>query len=229
MVARGFSQIPGVDFQHSSSACPSQTSIKTMLVVSTERGIKPSHWDIKQAYIHAKLKDDIFMRLPQGSGVLSGVVCKVERALYGLKQSGREWGFEAADDLIANGYEQCRADPCVFRKIVGEKVVCLLVIYVDDIMVVASQQERDELLASLRKRFPVKDLGERTWYDGIGIETDPGNGTYKLSQKAYTESVLKRFNVTTIAPTPAVPGADLGPKRDDELAVDKPVRRHWGA
>ena len=156
------------------------------------------------------------------------VVCKVERSLCGLKQSGREWGFEAANALIANGYEQCRADPCVFRKIVDEKVVGLLVIYVDDIMVVASQQERDELLASLRKRFPVKDLVECTWYDGIGIETDLDNGACKLSQRAYTESVLKRFNVTTTAPTPAVPGADLGPKQDDELAVDKPVREALG-
>ena len=72
------------------------------------------------------------MRLPQGSGVMSGKVCKVERALYGLKQSSREWGLEAADALIANGYEQCRADPCVFRKIVDGEVVGLIVIYVDD-------------------------------------------------------------------------------------------------
>ena len=93
---------------------------------------------------------------------------------------------------------------------------------------VASEQEREELLASLRKRFPVKDLGKCTWYDGIGIETDLGNGTTKLSQKAYIESVLKRFNVTTTAPTPAIPGADLGPKRDDESAVDRPVREALG-
>ena len=202
MVARGFSQIPGVDFHHSSSACPSSTTIKTTLAVATEKGVEPFHWDIKQAYIHAKLKEEIYMRLPQGSGVMSGKVCKVERALYGLKQSGREWGFEAADALIANGYEQCRADPCVFRKMVDGEVVGLIVIYVDDIMVVASEQEREELLASLRKRFPVKDLGKCTWYDGIGIETDLGNGTTKLSQKAYIESVLKRFNVTTTAPPP---------------------------
>ncbi|CAN0341422.1 unnamed protein product, partial [Ectocarpus sp. 13 AM-2016] len=36
MVARGFSQIPGVDFHHSSSACPSVVSIKTMVAESTE-------------------------------------------------------------------------------------------------------------------------------------------------------------------------------------------------
>ena len=86
------------------------------MAVATEKGVEPFHWDIKQAYIHAKLKEEIYMRLPQGSGVMSGKVCKVERALYGLKQSSREWGLEAADALIANGYEQCRADPCVFAR-----------------------------------------------------------------------------------------------------------------
>ena len=106
MVARGLSQIPRVDFNHSSSACLSSTTIKTTLAVATEKGVGPFHWDIRQAYIHAKLKEEVYMRLPQGSGVISGKVCKVERALYGRKQSGREWRFEAADALIANGYEQ---------------------------------------------------------------------------------------------------------------------------
>ena len=85
MVARGFSQIPGVDFHHSSSACPSAASIKTVLAVATEKGNKVFHWDIKQAYIHAKLKEEIFLRYLKCCGTLTGQVCKVVRALYGLK------------------------------------------------------------------------------------------------------------------------------------------------
>ncbi|CAB1106624.1 unnamed protein product [Ectocarpus sp. CCAP 1310/34] len=228
MVARGFSQIPGVDFHHSSSACPSAVSIKTMVAVSTENGRRPVHWDIKQAYTHAKLKEEIYLRLPDGCGVWTGKAVKVERALYGLKQSGREWGFEAADALISNGYEQCRVDPCIFRKVVDGEVVGLIVIYVDDIMLCATEEEREELLASLQKGFPVKDLGDCTWYDGCAIEVDLENGTTKLSQTAYIESMLNRFNVTTTAPTPAVVDDDLGPKRDDESSVDKPVREAIG-
>ncbi|CAB1104204.1 unnamed protein product [Ectocarpus sp. CCAP 1310/34] len=54
------------------------------------------------------------------------------------------------------------------------------------------------------------------------------NGITKLSQTAYTESMLKRFDVTTTAFTPAAADADLGPERDDEPAVDKPVREAIG-
>ena len=57
---------------------------------------------------------------------------------------------------------------------------------------------------------------------------DLENGTTKLSQTAYIESMLNRFNVTTTAPTPAVVDDDLGPKRDDESSVDKPVREAIG-
>ncbi|CAB1096840.1 unnamed protein product [Ectocarpus sp. CCAP 1310/34] len=221
MVARGFSQIPGIDFHHSSLACPSAASIKTVIAVATEKGKKLAQWDVKQAYIHAKLKEEIYLRFPEGCGSMSGKVVKVERALYGLKQSGREWWFEAADALIENGYEQCRVDPCVFRKVVDGEVVGLIVIYVDDILVAADEGEREELFASLNKKFPVKDLGECTWYDGCAIAMD-------LSQTAYIESMLKRFDVTTNAFTPAATDADLGPKRDDEPAVDKPVREAIG-
>ncbi|CAB1101563.1 unnamed protein product [Ectocarpus sp. CCAP 1310/34] len=205
MVARGFSRIPGIDFHHSSSACPSAASIKTVIAVATEKGKKLAHWDVKQAYIHAKLTEEIYLRFPEGCGSMSGKVVKVERALYGLMQSGREWGFEAADALIENGYKQCRVDPCVFRKVVD-----------------------GEVFAFLNKKSPVKDLGECTWYDGCAIAMDVENGITKLSQTAYIESMLKRFDVTTTAFTPAATDADLGPKRDDEPAVDKPVREAIG-
>ncbi|CAB1102398.1 unnamed protein product [Ectocarpus sp. CCAP 1310/34] len=228
MVARGFSQIHGIDFHHSFSACPSAASIKTVIAVATEKGKNLAHWDVKQAYTHAKLKEEIYLRFPEGCGCMSGKVVKVERALYGLKHSDREWGFEAVDALIENGCEQCRVDPRVFRKVVDGEVVGLIVIYVDDIVVAADEGEREELFPSLNKKFQVTNLGECTWYDGCAIAMDVENGITQLSQTAYIESMLKRFDVTTTAFTLAATDADLGPKRDDEPAVDKPVREAIG-
>ncbi|CAB1106844.1 unnamed protein product [Ectocarpus sp. CCAP 1310/34] len=110
MVAWGFSQIPGFDFHHSSSACPSAASIKAVIAVATEGGKKLAHLDVKQAYTHAKLKEEIYLSFPEGCGSMSGKVVKTERALYGLKQSGREWGFEAADALIKLPMPSSRMD-----------------------------------------------------------------------------------------------------------------------
>ncbi|CAB1104362.1 unnamed protein product [Ectocarpus sp. CCAP 1310/34] len=116
-VARGFSQFPNVDYFHSSSPCPSSASIKLMLAVANEKGMNLNHWDVKQAYTQATLDEKVFLKLAAGCGEKSHKTVKADRAIYGLKQSGRQWRYHAADTLVENGFEQCKADPCVFRKV----------------------------------------------------------------------------------------------------------------
>ncbi|CAB1105045.1 unnamed protein product [Ectocarpus sp. CCAP 1310/34] len=229
LVARGFSQIPNVDYFHSSSPCPSSASIKLMLAVANEKGMNLNHWDVKQAYTHATLDEEVFLKLPAGCGDKSHKIAKAERAIYGLKQSGRQWGYHAADTLVENGFEQCKADPCVFRKMVDEVVVMIIVIYVDDILVAGSDEDCEELLASLNKKFPTKNLGECQWFDGCAIERDVEAGTLRISQTAYIDSMVARFDVKSTSRIPATPGADLGPKREDEEGGEWPVREAIGS
>ncbi|CAB1108043.1 unnamed protein product [Ectocarpus sp. CCAP 1310/34] len=188
LVARGFSQIPNVDYFHSSSPCPSSASIKLMLAVANEKGMNLNHWDVKQAYTHATLDEEVFLKLPAGCGDKSHKIAKAERAIYGLKQSGRQWGYHAADTLVENGFEQCKADPCVFRKMVDEVVVMIIVIYVDDILVAGSDEDCEEC-----------------------------------------QCMVERFDVKSTSRIPATPGADLGPKREDEEGGEWPVREAIGS
>lgn len=202
LVARGFSQIPNVDYFHSSSPCPSSASIKLMLTVADEKSLTLNHWDVKHAFTHAKLDENVFMRLPAGCGEKSHKVVKAERAIYGLEQSGRQWGYHAADKLVENGFEQCKADPCVFRKIKDDVVLMIIVIYVDDILVAGSNEDCKELFASLNKVFPTKDLGECVWFDGCAVERDLEAGTLKISQTAYIDSIMNRFDMQSTSPIP---------------------------
>ena len=156
------------------------------------------------------------MKLPGGCGEKSKKTAKLEWAIYGLKQSGRKWGHLCADTLIADGFEQCKADPCIFLKIVDGVVDMIIGVYVDDILVGGPQEYCESLLLSLKKKFPTNDLGEFTRYDGCGIERNAELGAIKLSQEAYVESLMARFDVHTTTGTRASPGADLGPKKDDE-------------
>ncbi|CAB1114633.1 unnamed protein product [Ectocarpus sp. CCAP 1310/34] len=133
---------------------------------------------------HATLDEEVFLRLPAGCGDKSHNIVKAERAIYGLKQSGRQWGYHAADTLVENGFERCNADPCVFRMMVDEVVVMIIVINVDDFLVAGSDEDCEELLASLNKKFPTKNLGECEWFDGYAIERDVETGTLKISQTA---------------------------------------------
>ena len=229
LVARGFTQIRDVDYTHSSSPCPSSASIKLVLAVANERQLPIYHWDVAQAFIRATLDDEVYLKLPDGCGEKSKKSAKVERAIYGLKQSGRKWGYLCADTLIEDGFEQSKADPCIFRKIVDGSVVMIIGVYVDDLLVGGSTEDCDKLLAFLNRKFKTNNLGECTWYDGCGIERDEELGTIKLSQEAYVDSLITRFNVQTTSLTPASPGDDLGPKRDDEPGGDWPVREAVGS
>ena len=204
--------------------------MKLILAVANEKGLPLHHFDVAQTYIRASLDEEVYMKLPGGCGEQSRKTTKLERVIiYDLKQSGRKWGHLCADTLIEHGFEQCKADPCVFRKVVDGAVVMIVGVYVDDLLMEGSEEDCESLLASLNKNFPTNDLGECTWYDGCGIERDVDLGTIKLSQEAYIESLMKRFDVQSISDIPASPGADLGPKQDDEPGGDWPVREAIGS
>ena len=85
------------------------------------------------------------------------------------------------------------------------------------------------MLASLTKKVPTNNLGEYTWYDGCGNEINVKLGTIKLSQEAYVESLMRRFNVHSTSNIPASPGANLGPEREDEPGGDWPTREAVGS
>ena len=229
LIARGFTQIRNVDYTHSSSPCPSSVSINLVLAVANKRGLPLYHFDVALAYIRTSLDEEVYMKLPGGCGEKSKKTAKLERAIYGLKQVGRKWGHLCADTLIADCFEQCKADPCILRKIVDGVVVMIMGVYVDDILVEGSQEDCESLLLSLTKKVPTNDLGECTWYDGSGIERNAELGTIKLSQEAYVESLMTRLDVSTTSDTSASPGADLGTKRDDESGGDWPVREAIGS
>ena len=131
--------------------------------------------------------------------------------------------------MKADGFEQCKADPCIFRKIVDGVVVMIAGVYVDDLLIGGSEEDCESLLASLNKNFPTNNLGECTWYDGCGIKIDVELGTIELSQEAYVESLMKRFDVQSISDIPTSPGADLGPKQGDESGGEWPVREAVGS
>ena len=99
LVARGFTQIRDVDYTHS-SPYPSSASVKLILAVANEKGLPLRHLDVAQAYIRRSLDEEVYMKLPGGCGEKSRKTTKLERAIYGLKQSGRKRGNLCADTLI---------------------------------------------------------------------------------------------------------------------------------
>ena len=168
------------------------------------------------------------MKLPSGCCQKSKKDAKLEKTTYGLTQSGRKCGHLFAGTLIEDGFEQCKADPCIFHMIVDGVLVMIIGVYVDDLVVGGSQEDCESYLLSLNKKFSTNHLGECTWYDGCGIERNAELGTINLSQEAHIERFMTHFDVHTTLDTPTSPGADLRPKRHNESGGDWPVREAVG-
>ena len=56
------------------------------------------------------------------------------KAIYGLVQAGMCWNIKLCGDMVTIGFEQAKADPCVFRKVVDDEAEMVVVVHVDDIL-----------------------------------------------------------------------------------------------
>ena len=115
LVARGFTQCEGVDYLETFSPCPSVPSIRLLTALACELNLDLCHFDAEQAFVQSTLDEDVYLRLPQGCGNLSGKVVKLGRSLYGLKQSSRTWHNNLMKGMKQLGFEPCAADACVMR------------------------------------------------------------------------------------------------------------------
>ena len=157
------------------------------------------------------------MHLPPGCGELSGKVVKLLKCQYGLKQAGREWHLLLVTWLVEKiGMEQCKAEPCVFRKIIKNKVSMMVGVHVDDIIVFGEQDLCDEFFSQLKQRVPVKNLGELKMYTGCAFERDWDKGILEMNQTAFAKNMVQQYNISATSNILGSPGVDLGPRKDGE-------------
>ena len=165
--------------------------------------------DVDQAFIQSELDTEIFLILPPGYGWFSGKVVRLNKALYGPKQSSRSWCKLLSSTLVDCGFEQCLVDTCVFRLMMNDEVVAMLVVHVDGVKIAATKEITDSVVADLNKRFPTKHLGEVTWYLGSEYKRDREKVTLEISQTRFIRNIVERFGITKTSPIPASPSLDL--------------------
>ena len=65
LVAKGFSQVAGADYNETTSPTPAAAPVKMIAAVANQRGLAVYHLAVSQAFVQAPLKEEIFMRLPR--------------------------------------------------------------------------------------------------------------------------------------------------------------------
>ena len=214
LVAKGFTQREGIHFKATFAPVARLASFRTLLAVAANLGLTLRQLDFTCAYLHADLHEELWIRPPPGIQVPAGYGWKLNKALYGLRQAGREWYITLDKTIQSFGFHRCNADPCVYIRVNPNdptKLVILLV-YVDDVIMASNWPEAaDKLVTELNKKFNVKDLGFLKWFLGMLITRDPKTGAIHISQAQYTEQLLKRFGFwdSKAQATPADPAKPL--------------------
>lgn len=114
--------------------------------------------DAKNAFLHGDLKEEVYMSTPPGhpQEAQFGLVCKLKKAIHGLKQSPRAWYAKLSSVLMLNGLKRSNADPSLFVKRSNSGIVVVL-IYVDDIVITGDDQNAiSKLKICYTIDFPLK-------------------------------------------------------------------------
>eukprot|EP00253_Pinus_taeda_P034672 PITA_34672 len=142
------------------------------------------------------------MKQPEGFAVKGKkkLVCKLKKSLYGLKQSPRMW-YQKFDTFIRGlGFTRSKADHCVYFKLIGGRVI-YLVLYVDDMLLVGNDKEIiQDLKTQLSSKFDMKDLGAANYILGMEIKRDRAKRKLWLNQRKYVETILHRFHMQDSKP-----------------------------
>ena len=243
LVAQGFSQRPGIDFEETYSPVVDATTLRYLISLAVRENIDLRLMDVVTAYLYGPLDNEIHMRVPEGielkdkKGSREQHCIKLNKALYGLKQSGRMWYNRLSEYLTKEGYKNDPISPCIFIKKFDSKGYVIMSVYVDDLNIIGTSGEISQTVECLKKEFEMKDLGKTKFCLGLQFEYK-ANGIL-VHQETYTEKILKQFNMDQAHPLPCpmvVRSLDLekdpfGPKRPDEEALgpDMPYLSAIGA
>lgn len=201
LVAKGYSQIPNLDYKETFAPVASMATIRLVLNIANCQGMTLLQFDVKTAFLHGDLEEEIYMEFPAGYNNPDNSVCRLVKSLYGLKQAPRQWNKKFDDFLKRFNLKQCNIDKCLYY---DEARTIILVIYVDDGIVAAkSENLATELVTYLQKFLELKTM-ECKSYLGFEIDRDTEARTLKIHQTAYINRILDRFNMKDckIASTP---------------------------
>lgn len=213
LVAKGYTQTYGIDYTETFAPVAKINTVRVLLSLAANFDWPLQQFDVKNAFLHGELSEEVYMDLPPGCMVTERQrqkVCKLKKSLYGLKQSPRAWFGRFTKSMTTFGYKQSNSDHTLFLKKLHGKITALIV-YVDDMIVTGNNPEEMKALKEyLSKEFEMKDLGPLKYF--LGIEVSRSSKGIFLSQRKYAADLLHETGMSACQPpvdTPMEEGLKL--------------------
>ena len=99
LVAKGYNQIAGVDFQHSFAPVTNELTLQLFLITMLKKGYYCEIADVQTAFLYRNLEEELFLTLPNGyreykkelGQTVKGKYLKLRKSIYGLIKAARDW------------------------------------------------------------------------------------------------------------------------------------------
>ncbi|KAM2817807.1 hypothetical protein COP1_041878 [Malus domestica] len=236
LVAQGFSQRPGIDYDKTYSPVMDVITFRYLISLVVSEKLDIQLMDVVTAYLYGDLDTEIYMKVPEGLTLTGSNISKprntllirLRRSPYGLKQSGRMWYNRLSEYLTSQGYVNNELCPCVFIK-KSHSGFAIVAVYVDDMNLIGTPKELARTASHLKSEFEMKDLGKTRYC--LGLEIEHCSDGILVHQSNYTQKVLRRFNEDKAksSSTPMVVRTldakrdPFRPKKDDEEILEPEV------
>jgi hypothetical protein len=149
LVACGYSQILGIDFNESFAPVINDASFRIMLIAKLIWNLEGSIVDAETAFLHGELQEEIYMNIPEGMSYVSKHCLLLTKTIHGLVQSAREFYKKLMATLKSIVFKGNKSDPCLLSKWTQGGVI-MIGIYVDDCLVIGKFDKIDELIVALK-------------------------------------------------------------------------------
>nr|GEY05110.1 retrovirus-related Pol polyprotein from transposon TNT 1-94 [Tanacetum cinerariifolium] len=221
LVACGYRQEEGIDFEESFALVARLEAIRIFPAYAAHKNMVVYHMDVKIAFLNGNLREEVYVS--QSDGFVDqdnpNHVYKLKKALNGLKQAPRAWYDMLSSFLISQDFSKGSVDPTLFICRNGNDLL-LVQIYVDDIIFAASTTELCDLFAKLMcSKFKMSMMGKILFFLGLQISQSP-RGIF-INQSKYALKSLKKYGFESCDPvdTPMVEKSKLDEDKEGK-AVD---------
>lgn len=196
LVAKGYSQKYGIDYNETFSPVVRLDSIRLMLALVAKMDMDMIHFDVKTAFLHGKLEEDIYMQQPEGYEKGSGV-CWLKKSIYGLKQASRAWNKCFTDFLKRFSLNPLVKDSCILiRDLDKQNSALMIAIYVDDGLACSNNRLLlHEVTEHLKTKFEITIMDPKCFV-GLEIQRDRSNRLLLVDQKYYVRKIIERFEMS---------------------------------
>jgi hypothetical protein len=151
--------------------------------------------DVKTSFLNGEIEEEVYIEQPEGFVIHNEKyhVCRLKKAMYGLKQAPHAW-YEKMDGLLISlGFCKSVFDPNLYYHIVGNECL-ILILYVDDLFLTSSERLIVECKQALTAKFYMKNIDMMHYF--LGLEVWQMTDDIFMSQGKYTLEILKNFDMT---------------------------------